>query len=168
MSLSSQLFLLSSSFDHSYTCLKVKKKNGVTALKKRALPSRFAHRILHRQKDLKEVKKFCEETYESFTKLDRKAFVADSGEVTELFIAAQRYNQTLTRHQKTHKNALLNKFKLESLSNPNLPEIEPVALAAGKTFSKVEGDRPKIHFERRFLIKKRVQRYPGDDLDHGK
>lgn len=87
---------------------------------------------------------------------ERERFIdPETGDVSELFIAVQKYNQIVRERH----------FPL--VENPAVPELAPTVIVAREKMLIIEGDLPEIVEERRFLMKHQVRRYPGDHCDHG-
>ncbi len=94
--------------------------------------------------------------------LPQQEFIRDNGEVTELFIAAQNYNQAISKISDPKNLAL------RFVENPSIPDLKIVTQTVGNLISMFAGDQPEIVKEKRFFSNYKIQRYPGDRIDHSK
>jgi|GEM_PF-2845806 len=100
--------------------------------------------------------------------IERKNFIIQqSGETSDLFIAALKYNQTVERTKRC-PNTLGNKITLNLIKNPKVLELNPTKIISVKNrpvLKKLQNDKPLICKEKR-LFTYNVRRYPGDEVDH--
>lgn len=101
--------------------------------------------------------------------IERENFITEqTDEITELFIAVQKYNQTIER-TKDYSEALGNKLTLNLVQNPKVSELNPSKILSVEDISIPENlqyDKPLICEENRMCIKHHVRRYPNDTIDH--
>lgn len=103
------------------------------------------------------------------SKLERKNFIdQQTAEITELFIAVQKYNQTLERTRGCSQ-MLSNELTLNLVQNPKVLELNPSKIIAVNNVStpdNLQSDKPPIFKENRVFRQYEVRRYPGDNIDH--
>lgn len=109
------------------------------------------------------------------SELRREQFIEErTAETTDLFLAVQKYNQTVkasTEHKLIRHAALANRVQLDLIQNDKISELNPskiIEIRDGEISRELENDKPKIIKERRFFSKHHVRRYPGDIIDHSK
>lgn len=115
------------------------------------------------------VEAFMERQVKRISRLERKEFFKE--DVTDLFLAVQKYNQTVVAAEKygCPATSLAGRVKLKIVHNPNVLELNPskvVKLADIKIPLSLQGDRPTIVVEKRCLRNCQIRRYPGDRIDH--
>lgn len=97
-------------------------------------------------KQLYNSKNLSDDTLLSLNTSERNLFIQDNGEVTELFIAAHRYNQIAFS-----RNAPI-------IRNPRIPELAPTRVAIpAKTES---SEHPETRKEWRYFSNHTIRAYP--------
>lgn len=100
---------------------------------------------------------------------EREYFIdQQTAETTELFIAVQKYNQTIER-TKDLSNTLSHRITLNLVQNPKVIELNPSKILSVKDVpipEDLQNDKPLICKENRMCTKHDVRRYPGDNIDH--
>ena len=100
--------------------------------------------------------------------LEKASYQSPGGEATELFIAAQRYNQTVA-----NRNVLLKLIghDLKLIRHEGIPELNPSKIIANRPeknpVEELANDKPIVQTKKRVGKNHKVKRYPGDDKDHG-
>ncbi|MDR3625067.1 MAG: MBL fold metallo-hydrolase [Chlamydiales bacterium] len=138
------------------------KKNGV-------LREIFFYFFYSSQSHKKTLQDLINQNVSDLSSFGRENFIAQhTCETTELFIAAQKYNQTVERTKKYPKT-LGHQLTLNLVHNPKVLELNPSKILAVKDVlipEDLQNDKPTVCKENRMCIKHNVRRYPGDNIDH--
>lgn len=117
----------------------------------------------------KTLQKLINQNVSDLSNLSIEEFISPlTAEMTELFISAQKYNQTLER-TKNYPKTLGNQLSLNLVCNQKVLELNPSKLLAVKNDpipEHLQKDKPQVVAENRMCVKHRIRRYPGDNIDH--
>lgn len=162
------LFTIANHLRSDPGCLKIQEIDGNQTLKVRHCFSGFFHSLLRKEDHEQRIQVLIDEHITDLSTMGREHFVKDTGEVTELFIAAHRYNQCVQNIANSKPSSLAGRLSLHIISNGNVPELSPIETIAKEKVRVVEDDQPEIVKEQRFFHTHDIRRYPGDRIDHGK
>jgi len=162
------IYLIANNLKRHLGYLKIEEKDGKKAFKIRNFFTGLFHSLFTKKGHEKEVKDLIDRQIKEINGLGRGFFVKDTGEVTELFIAAHRYNQCVQNIAKSNPYSIEGRIRLNFIRNENVPELQPIQTAVKEKIKVVENDQPEIVKERRFFHVHNIRRYPGDRIDHSK
>lgn len=133
----------------------IKTKEGLLALKVNNLFEQLRSRWLGLDRARAQLSGVIQETGKSIGTLSREAFVDDSGELTPLVSALQKFNQTPG---------------VQPISqNPVCPfDYTPMKAKVEPSMESLDQDTPEFVREYRLGRRYMVRRYPGDRIDHSK
>lgn len=145
-------------------------KNGVRMIKENGfLKEKFISLFYSSQSHTKTLQELIDQNVNLLSRMERKNFIAQqTDETTELFIATQKYNQTIERTKEFPKTlgALLG---LNLVQNREVLELNPSKILSVKELpitKNLRKDKPLVCKEKRMGTKQLVRRYPGDKIDH--
>lgn len=168
-SITSNLFIISNNIHKNARHFRVKtQRDGTKVIKENSfLRKAFYSSQAHK----KTLEKTIRRNIRELSFLGREYFVdQQTSEMTKLFIAAQKYNQTVER-AKSCPNALGKKIKLKLVKNRRVLELNPskvLSITEVLVPENLQNDKPEVFKERRLFSKCHVRRYPGDTINHGK
>lgn len=117
------------------------------------------------------LQKVINQNVSDLSTFDRENFIVEqTAEKTELFIAAQKYNQTIERTREFPRT-LSHQLTLNLVKNSRVLELNPSKISTLKEVpipENLQQDKPQVFKENRMFRKHDIRRYPGDDIDHGK
>lgn len=153
-----------------------KLKNGQEILKKTHFICRLFLQSYYSSKNhVSRIEKLLQKNVQLASQIERAHYVeALSSEPTELFLAVQKYNETLSAahtHPLLKSRSLANRIQLGVVKNTQVSELNPSKVLSVKDMqvpNDLQEDKPEINKERRLLGKYHVRRYPGDVIDHSK
>lgn len=145
-------------------------KNGTRLIKETGfLRERFLSFFYSSKNHNEKLQKLLDQNVRDLSNIERDHFIdRETAETTELFIAVQKYNQTIERNKKFPKT-LGNKIDLKGVQNPKVSELNPSKILSVKNEplpEHLQKDKPHVCKEYRSCSKHSVRRYPGDKINH--
>lgn len=173
--LSNNFFTIANNIHRGANSFRIEKiKDGSEVIKKNGLLKRYFP-FYSSKKHTNQLDQLIKKNVQLASNLEREKFVeGTTDEPTQLFLAIQKYNQTIAnsnKHPLLSSSALVNRVKLDLVHHDKISEINPsqvIALTDEKMSPMDEKDKPQIVKERRFFKKYQIRRYPGDTIDHAK
>ena len=162
------LYAVSNNLSRDRAYLSVENRKNRKVLSKRSRFSGFFHSLRMTKSGGKKIENILNHHIKCLNALDRRHFIDENGEATELFIAAHRYNQCIQNRCCQSDSSLEGRVSLPTIYNALVPEIFPTKSLVKERTSVVEGDRPEIVQEKRMFRTHAIRRYPGDRIDHSK
>lgn len=173
--LSSNLLMIANHIHKEPSYFRIKKeKDGTESIQKNSR----CHRLwiyCFGSSYAKKIQEVIEHNRHLASKLKRCYFIDEkTQEPTRLYVAVQKYNQTIEasqRHPLFHSKALANHIRLELVQHAQLAELnpaKPVAITKIEPSIDFQKDKPEIVKERRFFKTYAIRRYPNAPISHTK
>ncbi|CCB87527.1 putative uncharacterized protein [Parachlamydia acanthamoebae UV-7] len=170
--MTNNLLTISNNISKSPNYFRINKKSG--SIQENGFIRRHLLSLFYAKSHLNKLEKIIDKNIQLISALDREEFIGKHTEPTDLFLAVQKYNQTLaaiTKHKLLVKSVLANKIKLNFVKNDKVSELNPttvIGVTDQDISADLQNDKPAIVKERRFVKKYNIRRYPNDNLDHAK
>lgn len=165
---------LSNHIHHGIHFFRVEKqRNGAEVLRKNGFIRRWLFYPLYSsQSHVLKLKQLLLKNIQQASVLERECFIKGNCEPTNLYLAIQKYNQTLCNSKVsplTAKSSLAHRISLQLVENNKVLELNPskvIAISSKEIPNDLVHDKPELVKERRLLKKYQIRRYPGDRIDH--
>lgn len=171
LTIANNLFTLSNNIHKDFYHFRVAtEKDGVQVLKENGfLRKTFLYFFYSSESHKKTLQDLINQNVSVLSCLPVEDFICpQTAEMTELFMAAQKYNQTLEK-TKNYPKTVGHQLSLNLVHHPKVLELNPTKILTVKDVpipKELQKDKPQIAKENRMLKKHNIRRYPGDSIDH--